>query len=151
MEVGSLVGCSTSHLALACQRNGSGTVYAVDPALEFSRVDKALLDHIVPVPEDVFAWQPPEEPVSFVFEDGAHSPGFTRATLTKLRPHLAPGAVVVSHDYLHARLGQHVSREFNEVLAGCGELVIGSARIAPSDCGLGYARLSRAETESGQD
>ncbi len=144
VEVGSLVGCSTSHLALACKQNGSGTVYAVDPALEFSRVDKTLLDHIVPVPEDVFAWQPPEGQVSFLFEDGSHLPGFTGATLTKLRPHLAPGAVVISHDYLHARLGKHVAAEFNEVLGECPGATVGSVRIAPSDCGLGYARLGVA-------
>lgn len=142
VEIGSLVGCSTSHLALACQRNGMGKVYAVDPALEFSRVDAALLEYVLPIPEDVFVWELPDGPVSLVFEDGAHTPGFTRAALEKLRPALAPGAVVVSHDYLHARLGRHVSQEFDEVLAGCPNAVVGSARIAPSDCGLGYARLA---------
>lgn len=49
VEIGSLVGCSSSHLALACLRNGSGTVYAVDPHADFSRVREDLLPYIVPV------------------------------------------------------------------------------------------------------
>jgi hypothetical protein len=67
-----------------------GKVYAVDPALEFSRVDAALLEYVLPIPEDVMTSDIPEGPVSLLFEDGAHSPGFTRAALAKLRPRLAP-------------------------------------------------------------
>ena len=83
----------------------------------------------------------PDGPVSLVFEDGAHTAGFTRPALEKLRPAPAPGAVVVSHDYCDARIGRHVAQEFDAVPAECPGAVVGSTRIAPSDCGLGYARI----------
>ena len=135
VEVGSLVGCSTSHLALACLRNGSGTVYAVDPAADFSCVAPDLLPCIQAVRQDVFAWTPPEH-IGFVFEDGAHTPGFTQAVLERLRPHLSDNAAVLCHDACQERHGRHILPELRAAMGEHADAVL----IHPSDCGLGYAR-----------
>ena len=135
VEIGSLVGCSTSHLALACLRNGSGTVYAVDPHADFGRVRADLLPCILPVPEDVFTWTPPAQ-IDFVFEDGAHTPGFTRRVLERLKPYLAPHAAVFCHDACRQDFGGHILPELRAAAGGHAESVL----IHPSDCGLGFAR-----------
>jgi O-antigen biosynthesis protein len=134
VEIGSLVGCSTSHLALACCRNGQGKVYAVDPAADFSRLSPSLLPYIVPVKEDVFAWTPPEG-IDFVFEDGAHTPGFTRESLKRLISALKPGAAVLCHDVCQSQFGNQIAAEFAEVMGDEAKSML----ISPSDCGLGYA------------
>lgn len=135
VEVGSLVGCSTSHLALACLHNGSGTVYAVDPAADFSCVDKELLPYIVAVREDVFTWTPPDN-IGFVFEDGAHTKGFTQRALERLKPHLQTEAAVLCHDACHKEYRAHILPELRAILGEQAEAIL----ISPSDCGLGYAR-----------
>jgi hypothetical protein len=137
VEVGSKAGCSASHLALACCRNGQGKVYAVDPALDFSTVDPTLLPFIVPVRSDIFAWTPPER-IDFLFEDGEHSPGFTRGVLQKLRPFLNPNALVLCHDICQRQYGLHIAEEFAEAMGEEARAI----RICPSDCGLGYARYA---------
>jgi GT2 family glycosyltransferase/tetratricopeptide (TPR) repeat protein len=134
VEVGSLVGCSTSHLALACCRNGAGQVYAVDPAADFSRLSPELLPYIVPIKQDLFAWTPPDG-IDFVFEDGAHTPGFTREALRKLLPRVRSGAAVLCHDACQAQFGSQIAAEFAEVMGEGAKTVL----IVPSDCGLGYA------------
>jgi predicted O-methyltransferase YrrM len=134
VEVGSLVGCSTSHLALACKKNGRGEVYAVDPAADLSRVDPTLRKHIKPVLEDVFTWEPPEK-VDLLFEDGAHEPGFTGGVLDKLRPRLKSGALAICHDYFQRKHGPHVAEEFDQAFGEAARSVL----IQPSNCGLGYA------------
>jgi len=137
VEIGSSIGCSTSHLALACLRNGKGTVYAVDPNSRLEDLDPTLLPHIVPVKQDVFLWTPPEK-VDFLFEDGSHEPGFTEEALRHFLPFLAPGAAILSHDYHHFRVGEQIAPGF---LAALGEDT-GSCLITPSECGLGYARFT---------
>jgi len=143
VEVGSLVGCSASHLALACLRNGKGTVYAIDPYLDFSRVDPELLPFLQQVKADVFGWRPPEK-IDFLFEDGAHTPGFTGSVLQYLKPHLTEGAAVLCHDYFQSTHGEHIMPEFRAELGKRADGVL----IAPSNCGLGYARF--ATTEEGE-
>src|SRR5205085_12346688 len=140
VEIGSLVGCSTSHLALACQQNGQGMVYAVDPHADFSRVDPSLLPTIAPIKQDVLQWTPPEK-IDFLFEDGSHEPGFTRAVLEHLAPHLSPEAVVFCHDFHQRSFGAHIGREFASAIQETGRKT-GSLLIEPSNCGLGYAVVS---------
>lgn len=135
VEVGSLVGCSTAHMALACIRNGKGQIYAVDPYADFSRLSADLLTVIEPVLTDVFTWTPPAS-IDFLFEDGAHTPGFTGSVLQHLQPSLQIGATVLCHDYHQRELGAHISVEFREVLGETAHSVL----VTPSDCGLGYAR-----------
>ncbi|MCW3052733.1 MAG: hypothetical protein JWN14_1903, partial [Chthonomonadales bacterium] len=135
VEVGSLVGCSTAHLALACLHNGQGHIYAVDPNANFSRLSPKLKALIEPVRTDVFTWTPPA-PIDFLFEDGAHTPGFTRQVLMHLRASLQAGAGVLCHDFHQREVGAHIAAEFREVLGSTASSVL----VTPSDCGLGYAR-----------
>jgi hypothetical protein len=74
--------------------------------------------------------------VDFLFEDGAHTPGFTGKVLERLRETLATGALTLCHDSHQREVGEHVFAEF----AGAMGQGAGSVLIAPSDCGLGYAR-----------
>lgn len=90
---------------------------------------------IVPVKEDVFGWTPPEG-IDFLFEDGAHTPGFTKGVLERLRGDLALGALVLCHDVHRAQFGPHVAAEFQEVMGEGAR----SVPVRPSDCGLGYCR-----------
>lgn len=83
----------------------------------------------------MFSWEPADE-VDFLFEDGAHTPGFTKRVLQHLRPRLMPGATILCHDYHHRQFGMHIVQEFTEVFGDQTRGVL----IAPSDCGLGYAR-----------
>jgi len=136
VEIGSRQGCSASHLASACLKNGGGTVYAVDPALDFSGIDPKLETHLVPVEQDFFTWELPEK-IDFVFEDGAHTPGFTREALKRLKPHLTLGAAVLCHDFYGAAYGAQIAEEFRGEMGASAAGVL----IAPSDCGLGYARF----------
>ena len=136
VEIGSLHGCSASHMAAACLRNGFGTVYAVDPCLDFSRVDPGLMTRLVPVRRDFFEWELPER-IDFVFEDGAHEKGFTGRALKRLAPNLPEGAAVFCHDIRRIEFSAHLPAEFAEAMGG-GET--GSALISPADCGLGYSR-----------
>jgi GT2 family glycosyltransferase/tetratricopeptide (TPR) repeat protein len=137
VEIGSAVGCSTSHLALACRRNGMGTVYAIDPSLDFSHVDPELQKHIVPIRQDAMTWTPPGT-IDMVFEDGPHTPGFTQAILERLRPWLADGAVVLAHDACHALHGSHIREELRLTVPEGHGFVL----IEPSDCGLGYGKVA---------
>ncbi len=136
VEVGSLVGCSASHLAAACARNGSGVVYAVDPAADLSRVPPAYMEHIRPVREDVFDWEPPEE-LDFLFEDGAHTPGFTLGVLERLAPRMKHDGALMCHDFHRQDERRCVAPEFEQVLGEAARSVL----IEPSNCGLGYARV----------
>ncbi len=143
VEVGSKAGCSTSHLAAACAMNGKGKVIAVDPAADFSRLDPALLAHVEPVKKDVFAWQPPAG-IDFLFEDGAHTPGFTGGVLERLRDHLSPAAMVLCHDPFQRDFGDRIWAEFQEAMGEGADRVL----ITPSDCGLAYARWQPQAEES---
>jgi GT2 family glycosyltransferase/Tfp pilus assembly protein PilF len=136
VEIGSAMGCSASHLALAVCRNGQSTVYAIDPAMDFSQVDPKLLQHIVPVKQDALTWTPPGE-IGMVFEDGPHTPGFTQSILVRLRTSLQPDAVIFAHDACHHQHGAHIQAEM-QLCAPAGHGVV---LIEPSDCGLGYGRV----------
>jgi predicted O-methyltransferase YrrM len=139
VEVGSLVGCSTSHLAAACRANGVGKVYAVDPAADFSSVDPELLPFIEPIREDVFTWTAPKR-IDFLFEDGSHEPGFTQAVLERLLPMLTKGGVACCHDYFTAHL-PHVRTEF-EAAAKANGMRVGGVVPGDSNCGIGFARAA---------
>ena len=71
-----------------------------------------------------------------MFEDGAHTPGFTRSVLERLSPSLAPDAVVLCHDYYQRQFGPHVAADFAAALPDAHGVLVGA-----SDCGLGYARI----------
>ncbi len=134
VEIGSLTGCSTSHLALACERNGEGIVYAIDPALDFSRVPASLLTRIIPVKQDAFTWVPPLA-IDFLFEDGAHTKGFTGSILRRLLPYCSRPSAILCHDAYTPHLSGHLFSEFEEALGGDAQRIL----IHPSNCGLGYS------------
>ncbi len=138
VEVGSAMGCSTSHMARAVSRNGIGKVYAVDPGLDFTHVRPELLEYIEPIRQDALTWTPPGS-VGMLFEDGPHTKGFTEAIIERMRPQMAPGAVVVAHDACHWQHGPHISAE---VAHGVPD-GFGTVLIEPSNCGLGYGRIQQ--------
>ena len=102
----------------------------------FSGIDPELKAHLVPVEQDFFTWELPEK-IDFVFEDGAHTPGFTQDALKRLKPHLTPGAAMLCHDFYGAAYGARIAEEFRGEMGASAAGVL----IAPSDCGLGYARF----------
>jgi hypothetical protein len=136
VEVGSFRGCSTSHLALACQRNGRGVVFAVDPWANFSQVRPELLPFVRPVAEDILRWQPPPR-IDFLFEDGQHTPGFTRSVLERLLPRVRGGGGVAVHDYYSSE-ASNIAPDVDELLGPGAQTVV----VPPSNCGLAYVRIA---------
>lgn len=99
IEVGTFVGCSTNHLAAACEQNGCGRIYAVDINPRAGAAwEPELRDRIHKVTADARNWVPPE-PADFVFEDGDHSYDFTVGIWEHLLRYVTASSTLCCHDY----------------------------------------------------
>ncbi len=131
LEIGVCTGCSATHLMMALERNGSGTMTSidVDPG-----AGKQISDHFRPqwefIRADALTWlETTARQFDFVFEDSVHSYEFTKPVLELAR---ARGAkVILSHDATHRDTGTAVSQA---VLEALGSLY--TVTIDPSDCGM---------------
>lgn len=132
VEVGTFAGCSTNHLALACQHNDRGVVHSVDINPHAGSMwERELRSRIVKHTADALSWLPPAK-CDFVFEDGCHEYVFTKLVWQRLKPFLLADAVCVCRGYENEVVGPHVSR------AWCEELGTPDFACLPgeSDCGI---------------
>lgn len=125
IEVGTRYGCSTTHLATACYHNGFGMVHTYDiedVCLEFPEHLKPFITRHI---QDYFSIQDKE--CDLLYEDGAHTHGFTRQVLTETK-----AKVVAVHDFNHWDCVQTVKEAALGVLWSPTEVF----QHAESDCGL---------------
>ena len=125
IEVGTRQGCSTIHLATACKHNGFGIVYAYDVEDIHVEWPEDLKKHIRFNHMDYF--QEKDKVCDMLFEDGAHTTGFTSRVLKETL-----ARVIAVHDYNHRSCLETVQREALRELGQPDEVY----QEEESDCGL---------------
>lgn len=131
VEIGGYYGCSTTWLAFALKKNKTGKLISIDNQENlgnWSKFPEELKPFVEFVNADAFTYEPPKN-IDMVFEDGAHSPGFTRAMINRYKPL----KLWVSHDYMHnSDVGRNVKADIDHMFGGPDEVFFEE----PSDCGL---------------
>jgi predicted O-methyltransferase YrrM len=153
VELGAWVGLTTSYLATACRVRGRGHVYAVDtfqghreggtfyPSVEThsgstlaafrariarSRV-RDLVQPLIGCTTDV-AGRYPGRPIRVLLIDADHSYEGVRDDFRAWAPHVAPGGLVIFHDYLMPG----VARFIDEDLPRREDFVPSPGRVDPN-------------------
>ena len=130
IEVGTRFGCSTQFLALGCHDNGFGVVHTYDIEDHYKGNIELFNPFIIRHLNSYF--EETEKECDLLFEDGAHTHGFTTRVLRETKAN-----VIVVHDYLHWDCLKTVQEESKLVLGNPTEVFI----EAPSDCGLGIWKI----------
>lgn len=125
IEVGCRYGCSAIHLATACLHNGFGVVHTYDIENLHYPWPEELKPHIKFYHTNYFGAK--NKKCDLLFEDGAHTTGFTRQVLEE-----TTAKVIAVHDYLHRTCQETVKNESDSVLGEPDEIFIREE----SDCGL---------------
>jgi hypothetical protein len=150
-EIGSLYGCSTTHLATALSVNGEGRLTAVD--IE-EKPGSAMPPHLSPLVTKVIGdgleWlrSQPDASIDLIFEDSSHGTEMCYQVAELCKTKLAPGGVLVMHDAAHTQafLGDGTivhSPVGAEVCAGLDRALGTEYRVylsEPSDCGFAIWR-----------
>lgn len=136
VELGSWVGLTTSYLATACKTHGKGKVYAVDtfvgtreggepyPSLvKFGgstlnafneQIQRAgvsdIVEPLVGLSQDV-ALAYPGEPIRVLLIDADHSYTGIKGDFESWLPHLAPGGLIIFHDYIIHDVARYIDEE----------------------------------------
>ncbi len=153
VELGSWVGLTTSYLATACGVRGEGHVWAVDtfegtkeggasyPSIE--RFDGSTLEAFgkqisqAGVEKHVstmvgYTTEMAKEyrglPIRVLFIDADHSYDGVRADFETWWPHVAPGGLIIFHDYLMA----DVARFVDEVVGHDGRVACAPGHVVPN-------------------
>lgn len=141
VEFGTWKGCSGSHLAAALQRNGHGLLTCVDPyppAIDvFAPELRPFIEIVGGYAADWLA-QNDIGDVGLLYEDTYHDAPTIAAIWTAARDDAPIGALVVSHDALHATSREEVSAGMTAAVGDAWRAYI----TPPSDCGLGVWRKS---------
>lgn len=136
IELGAWIGLTTSYLATACRVRGSGKVWAVDTFAgtmegdrqyssvehhggstlpEFrGRVDRAGVADLVealPGRTREMADAYPGRPARLLLIDADHSYAGVRDDFNRWLPHVAPGGVIVFHDYRFPDVARFINQE----------------------------------------
>ena len=150
VEIGTHLGCSTTHMAAAVMKNGVGKVITCDtrPMIPLHDGKNMPAGGLIPKRyrpvvqlhqgdgvmflQDMVGYGA----VGFVYEDGDHSAELTRAAWNAASAKLAAGGMVASHDAAHFMVGA-------DVWAGVMQSGVSNAHrhlIDPSDCGMALWR-----------
>lgn len=149
-EIGSLRGCSTTHLATALSVNGSGHLTAIDINTTSRDMFPQHLEGILTgVGADGLDWLAgqEDESIDLLFEDSSHGPDMCASVAELCKTKLVPGGVLVMHDAGHdfAIVGGGVkiaSTVGAEVRSGLDRALGTGYRVylsEPSDCGVAVA------------
>lgn len=125
IEVGTRFGCSTQFMALACKENGFGEIHTYDIEDHYIKKNDDLEPFIKRHLKSYF--DETNKKCDFLFEDGAHTTGFTSNVLAE-----TDFKVCVVHDYEHWDCQITVKKEALGVLGNPDEIHFEK----PSDCGL---------------
>lgn len=129
VEVGGYHGCSGLWMALALKKNKKGKLISIDNGQHagmWSHIPDEFMDVVELRSDDALTCDVPEN-IDLLFEDGAHTFGFTRKVIERF-----PAKVVVCHDYKHWDCVNTVKHDFDRVLGEPDEIFFEK----PSDCGL---------------
>lgn len=108
LEMGSCVGVSASYIAAALEANGKGRLITLEGDPTLSELTRETLSGLGlaaraecvcgPFERTLEASLQELHPVDLVFHDGAHEDWCYEQDFATMRPHLAPGALVVFDD-----------------------------------------------------
>ena len=127
VEIGGHFGCSTSYLAYGVKDNKKGKVISIDiNASSHKLLPKELSEYVEIIHKDATNFEPPKD-IDMLFEDGAHTYGFTENILKRYK-----SKIVICHDYFHRGCKNTVKAEWDAVIGKPDETYF----EAPSDCGL---------------
>lgn len=129
VEIGAYYGCSTTWITQSIINNKINCDFiSIDKGVygdTWSMIPEENRKYVSLIFEDCFKVSVSD--IDLLFEDGAHTPEFTKRVLQKFSAKL-----VVCHDYLHeSGFGDNVRKDFNEVLGEPDEIF-----QEDSDCGL---------------
>lgn len=143
-ELGTLAGCSASHIAQAMLDKSSGELVCVDPdrvagyLLLYDRAQVVTFAH-----EHSTTWleSQPANSLDLLFTDTPKNAAVTEAEIEQAVRLLRPGGVMVIHDAVHFLAGAEIQ---------AGIQVSGlegwqTYRIDPSDCGLAIWQKPHAQ------
>lgn len=134
LELGTHVGASTAHIALAMHKRGVGRITTVDVQQGAGgMIPSDLLEHVTFVNTDAVAYLATVESKSahIIFEDLWHSSESCEAVGRAAKRVLAPGGLLISHDAEHPIVGADVRAGYDA--AG---IEYKTYLVPPSDCGL---------------
>ena len=135
VEVGAYHGCSTTWICKALIENKKGKLISIDNStfgVAWDLVPEWCNKVLEKWDTDCFICDVPKN-IDILFEDGEHSPGFTKKVLQRF-----PADVVAVHDYRHFNVGKYIQKDFNEVLGEPDEITNDE-----SDCGLAIKWVNR--------
>jgi predicted O-methyltransferase YrrM len=147
-EIGTNVGCSTTHFASALKANGHGTVLSFDtaetiqiPGLTQTYSQGELIpvhvrEHVELIHGDgLVHLEQYIGTAGIIYEDCDHSTESTQRAWTVGRQKLVTGGVIISHDAAHWLVGEAIRQGITN--AGMEATIYA---IRPSDCGLAIWR-----------
>lgn len=150
-EIGSLWGCSSTHLATALDINGEGKLTAVDVTEHAGQNRPNFLAKIVTqVVSDGLEWlaAQPDESIDILFEDSSHGTEMCAYVGMLSKSKLKPGGVLLVHDAAHDSAKLEDGREIPSTVGyeirlgldrGLGEGTYITVKTEPSDCGFAIA------------
>lgn len=147
VEIGSLRGCSTTHLATALDVNGRGRITSVDVSGDTrDQFPKHLEALHTAVTGDGLEWLAGQDDASIdlLFEDSSHGEAMCMAVATLAKDKLTPGGLLILHDAAHDKAiiapGHAIDSPVGaEVRRGLDRAIEGEYRVyltEPSDCGF---------------
>lgn len=154
VEIGTLRGCSTAHMAMALSVNGGGgQIHTVD--VNSSAGDlfpKHLAEYVTQHIGDGLAWLAgqEDESIDFLFEDSSHGEDMCASIAALCKTKLKPGGILVMHDAAHdfvitgdgskypdpEHTGEHIRAGLTRALGNEYRTYIAE----PSDCGFALWR-----------
>lgn len=153
IEIGTHLGCSTTHFAAALKANGKGKVISIDTAKSIDLhgtgiyavgelIQDDLRDYVELVNADGVAFVQNAlgyGAAAIIYEDADHSSETTRAVWTAGSGKLAAGGFLISHDACHFLVGEDI---------WLGVMQSGTQNphrhlIEPSDCGVALWRAEK--------
>jgi hypothetical protein len=139
LEIGNRYGCSTAHIAEAIVRNGTGYLVTIDICKDpiLREEHQGIARQVI---ADLFYFDYKQlAPIGFIFEDSNHRPDMVEYAWRQFWQHGAPGAMMVSHDSEHERVGPGVREGIQRVTTDYT-----SYQIHPALCGLAMHRKTNA-------
>lgn len=135
VELGTHVGCSTTHLAQALMDNENGMLHAIDIWQGAgAEIPDALRPRITQHFTDGAAWlRNADMTIDLVFEDTLHSIDMTCDMWLSALPKVRAGGFIVSHDAAHYLAGADVRAGIHA--AGIHDYLI----VKPDGCECGLA------------
>lgn len=142
LELGTMYGCSATHIAQALEDNGQGSLVCVDSGVHLrvpgEMIPDALRHRVTLVRMDLYEFLRHENGLfDLVFEDALHETNEVAHVWRQIPRILRPGGVMISHDAAHYVVGQLVRNGI--AAAGYAADVLS---IEPANCGFAVMKYA---------